>query len=190
VHRGGQRRSLDRLSPGKCPITMEALSAVGVIERERPLLVPEVDERGARRSLRDQIGRLESELAALFCSTYPRLGFDWSVPSRGGPRVLTLAELEELRDQLAERLAENRRMLSDRTYVEERNRRLIEEMMLEPHRHKWRRIGAEDIGEQGCKYWEVRPRLGLIGMMMGWWRVKISSGCPLAGPHVARQSVH
>jgi hypothetical protein len=26
----------------------------------------------------------------------------------------------------------------------------------------------------------VRPRLGLIGMLMGWWRVVISSGCPLA----------
>jgi hypothetical protein len=44
------------------------------------------------------------------------------------------------------------------------------------------RIGAEDIGETGCKYWEVRPRLGIIGMLMNWWRVKISSGCPLARP--------
>jgi hypothetical protein len=25
----------------------------------------------------------------------------------------------------------------------------------------------------------VRPRLGLIGMLMGWWQVKLSSGCPL-----------
>ena len=70
-------------------------------------------------------------------------------------------------------------MLSDRTYVESLNRRLIEDMMLEPGKYKWARIGAEDIGETGCKYWEVRPRLGFIGMMMGWWRVKISSGCPL-----------
>src|SRR4051812_37785194 len=54
-------------------------------------------------------------------------------------------------------------------------------MMLAPEKHKWMRIGNEDIGEPGCKYWEVRPRYGLIGMLMGWWRVKISSGCPLAG---------
>jgi hypothetical protein len=27
----------------------------------------------------------------------------------------------------------------------------------------------------------VRPRLGLIGMLMGWWQVKLSSGCPLPG---------
>ena len=52
----------------------------------------------------------------------------------------------------------------------------------EPEKHKWMRIGNEDIGEPGCKYWEVRPRLGVIGMLMNWWRVKISSGCPLAGP--------
>jgi hypothetical protein len=147
-----------------------------------PVVVPEVDERAARRSLLDQIAKLEKELSALFCATYPRRGFEWHVRSQGGPRLLGLAELERIRDQLAERLGDNRALLGDRTYVEERNRRLIEEMMLAPEKHKWMRIGNEDIGETGCKYWEVRPRLGLIGMMMGWWRVKISSGCPLAGP--------
>jgi len=156
---------------------------VATLEVTRPLVAPgRIDERAGRRSLLDQIGRLESELAGLFCSTYPRKGFAWNIPSRGGPRMLTLGELEELRDNLADRLDHNRRMLSDRTYVEERNRRLIEDMMLEPGKYKWMRIGAEDIGEQGCKYWEVRPRLGLIGMLMGWWRVKISSGCPLPRP--------
>jgi hypothetical protein len=147
-----------------------------------PLVIPEVDERAARRSLLDQIAKLEKELSALFCATYPRRGFEWNVRSHGGPRLLGLAELERIRDQLADRLSENRALLGDRTYVEERNRRLIEEMMLAPEKHKWMRIGNEDIGETGCKYWEVRPRLGLIGMMMGWWRVKISSGCPLARP--------
>jgi hypothetical protein len=93
-----------------------------------------------------------------------------------------MADLEQIRDRLAGRLAENRSLLGDRTYVEARNRRLIEEMMLDPAAHKWMRIGNEHIGEPGCKYWEVRPRLGIIGMMMGWWRVKISSGCPLALP--------
>ena len=36
----------------------------------------------------------------------------------------------------------------------------------------------EKIGEGGCGVWEVRPRLGLIGMLSGWWQVKLSSGCP------------
>jgi hypothetical protein len=147
------------------------------------VVVPEVDERAARRSLLGQIAKLEKDLSALFCATYPRTGFDWSVSSRGGPRLLGIAELERIRDQLAGRLSENRALLGDRTYVEARNRRLIEEMLLAPEKHKWMRIGNEDIGEPGCKYWEVRPRLGIIGMLMNWWRVKISSGCPLARPH-------
>jgi hypothetical protein len=41
------------------------------------------------------------------------------------------------------------------------------------------RVSREDIGERGCGHWEVRPRLGLVGMLMGWWQVKLSSGCPL-----------
>lgn len=138
------------------------------------------DERSARRDLLEQIARLESDLSALFCSAYPRGGFDWRVPSRGGPRMLSFSELEMLRDDLAERLHSVRRTLSDRTWVEEQNRRLIEEMMLEPEKHKWVRVGNEDIGERGCKHWHVRPRWGILGMMLNWWRVRISSGCPLA----------
>lgn len=146
-----------------------------------PTVAPlRVDERAARRSLLDQIAKLESELAALFCASYPRTGFDWGVPSRGGPRILSLGELERIRDGLAARLEDNRRQLSDRTWTEEENRRLIEEMLLDPASYKWVRVRNEDIGEPGCKSWHVRPRYGLLGMLMGWWRVRISSGCPLA----------
>lgn len=163
--------------------SIDGLTAVEVTPFEGSrVLVPEVDERAARRSLLDQIAKLEKELGALFCATYPRTGFSWQVPSHAGPRMLGIAELEQIRDSLADRLAQNRALLGDRTYVEAHNRRLIEEMMLAPEKHKWVRIGNEDIGEPGCKYWEVRPRLGIIGMLMGWWRVKISSGCPLARP--------
>ncbi len=146
----------------------------------RPPLAPRTrtDERPARQALLDQIARLEEELGQIFCSTWPRKGFEWDVPSRGGPRLLALAELEELRDDLARRVQHARRALSDRTYVEEQNRRLIEEMMLEPERHKWVRVANEDIGEPGCHHWHVRPRWGLLGMLMKWWRVRISSGCP------------
>jgi hypothetical protein len=148
----------------------------------RPPVLPRTrtDERPARRTLLDQIARLEEELAQLFCSTWPRKGFEWEVPSRAGPRLLPLVELEELRDDLARRVRESRRALSDRTHVEEQNRRLIEEMLLEPERHRWVRVGNEDIGEPGCRHWHVRPRWGLLGMLLNWWRVRISSGCPLA----------
>jgi hypothetical protein len=143
----------------------------------------ETDERAARRSLLDQVSRLESELASLFTSTWPRKGFEFGVasPTRGGPRMLALDELEALRDDLAERVREGRRALSERTRVEEQNRCRIEEMLLEPEKHKWVRVSNEDIGEPGCKSWHVRPRLGPIGMLMNWWRVVVSSGCPLAG---------
>lgn len=152
----------------------------------RPPALPPVspdtvtDERPARRTLLGQVERLEHELSSLFISTWPRKGFEFSVPARGGPRVLSLGELEGLRDDLAHRVDDARRSLSDRTYVEEQHRCRIEEMLLDPEKHKWVRVSNEDIGEPGCKHWHVRPRWGALGYLMNWWRVKISSGCPLA----------
>jgi hypothetical protein len=144
--------------------------------------VVRLDERAARRTLLDQVSRLEGELASVFCATWPRTEMPRPAVAGpgGGPRVLSLAELEELRDELAARVSDARKALSDRTWVEDQNRRLIEEMMLAPERYKWQRVSAEDIGEPGCKHWHVRPRLGIVGMLMNWWRVVISSGCPLA----------
>jgi hypothetical protein len=140
------------------------------------------DERAARRTLLDQVARLENELSQVFCSTWPRTHMPRPVVAGrgGGPRLLSLAELEELRDELAGVVQHVRRALSDRTYSEEQYRRLIEEMLLDPAAHKWVRVRNEDIGEPGCKNWHVRPRWSLVGMLMGWWRVVISSGCPLA----------
>jgi hypothetical protein len=149
---------------------------------------PEVDERAARRSLRDQIARLERELGNAFVSAFPRTGVDVRVPGAGGPRVLGLGELERLRDDLATRLHDVRCALESRGATEERNRALLERMLLAPGRYKFVRISNRDLGEDGCGVWHVRPRLGLIGMMMGWWQVKLSSGCPLAtGGAVARR---
>ena len=149
---------------------------------DRPLLSEVADESAARRTLLGQIAKLEGQLGAVFCAGWPRTDMPQPlVGSRGGgARLLSLAELEELRDELAGRISDARSALSDRTWVEERNRRLIEEMLLEPERHKWRRVSAEDIGEAGCRHWHVRPRWSFIGMLMGWWRVVVSSGCPLA----------
>jgi hypothetical protein len=102
------------------------------------------------------------------------------VPSHGGPRLLTLGELEALRDDLAGRLADVRAAVERHADRAEAKRVLIERMLLEPGRYKWVRVTSDDLGEPGCKSWHVRPRLGLIGMLAGWWHVKISSGCPLA----------
>jgi hypothetical protein len=150
-------------------------------------IAPEIDERAARRSLRDQIARLERDLGQAFISAFPRTGVDVRVPAGGGPRMLGLGELERLRDDLAERLHDARRALEERGVVEERNRALLERMLLAPGRYRFVRVSNRDLGEDGCGVWHVRPRLGLIGMLVGWWQVKLSSGCPLATGGAARR---
>ena len=41
-----------------------------------------------------------------------------------------------------------------------------------PSESAWFFLGKDPI-------WDIAPvGFGLIGMLMGWWRVKISSGCP------------
>ena len=140
----------------------------------------DVDERAARRTLRAQIARLERELATAVISTYPRLPVEAASGSHAGPRLLGLGELERTRDDLATRLAEVREQAARQAERQEEARLLIERMLLAPHEHKWIRVCNADIGEPGCKHWHVVPRLGLVGMLAGWWHVKISSGCPLA----------
>ena len=138
------------------------------------------DERPARAELRRQIGRLEAELGELFTSAFPRAGIAYDVVPAGGPRLLGIGELEQVRDRLLGRIADVRGILTDRGYVEDRNRELLERVIAEPERYHWVRVSNEDIGEPGCRHWHSRPRFGLLGMLMGWWRVKLSSGCPLA----------
>jgi AcrR family transcriptional regulator len=138
----------------------------------------EVDEGAARRTLRAQIARLERELASLFIASRPGDDLDWHVRNPGGPRVLDIGDLEELRDDLATRVEEIRGAQRERAEGYSEKRATLEEMVTDPADHKWRRVSNEDIGQDGCKHYHSTPRLGLVGMLMGWWRVKISSGCP------------
>ena len=57
-------------------------------------------------------------------------------------------------------------------------------MLLDPAKHRFARVSCRDLGEPGCGVYMVRPRLGLIGMLAGWWQVKLSSGCPLCRPRL------
>jgi hypothetical protein len=138
----------------------------------------EVDEGAARRTLRTQIARLERELASLFAAARPGDDLDWRVGRSGAPRVLDIGGLEALRDDLATRVEEIRHAQRERADGYEDKRATLEEMVADPADHKWRRVSNDDIGEDGCKHYHSTPRLGLVGMLMGWWRVKISSGCP------------
>lgn len=148
-----------------------------------------VDERAARAAIRLQIARLERELAAAFVSAFPTLGIDVSVPAAThGPRVLGLGELECLRDALIDKLAAARQELEHHHEVQARNRELLERVRLEPGRYKYFRIASSDLGEFGCGEYRVRPRRGLVGMLAGWWQIKLSSGCPLAGGFAAGEA--
>jgi hypothetical protein len=141
-----------------------------------------VDERRARLELRRQIGRLEAELAAVFGEAFGHTAVPHRVEAvAAAPRVLDLGELEAVRDRLAERICEARGAVVEREQQETANRELLREMLETPKEFKWVRISRADVGEPGCGHWHSRPHLGPIGMLMGWWRVKVSSGCPLAG---------
>lgn len=141
-----------------------------------------VDERLARTELRRQVGRLERELAGLVGEAFGRIELDHRVAGVGGPpRLLDLGELERLRDQLAERVGEARVTLGEQARVETANRERLQQMLAAPSEFKWVRISRADVGEPGCGGWHSRPRLGPLGMLMGWWQVKVSSGCPLPG---------
>jgi hypothetical protein len=136
-------------------------------------------EAAACRSLRGQVARLERELTELACSTWPRTDLAPAGVAGGSARLLSLGELEALRDGLVHALARSRRQLAERLFAEEHSRRLMEELLADPAAHPWVRVSHADIGEPGCRDWHVRPRFGLLGMLAGWWRVVVSSGCPL-----------
>jgi len=133
----------------------------------------------AKRALRGQIARLERQLAHALVTAFPGEPLDVSVPGHGGPRLLGLGELEALRDALAERWRAAQEQLAARAKRQGEARRLLEAMHADPAAHRFVRLPRAELGMPGCGSYEVRPRLGLVGMLMGWWEVKLSSGCPL-----------
>jgi hypothetical protein len=139
----------------------------------------ESDEQAARRVLRRQVAKLERDLQACVISSFGHVRVDARVRAAGGPRLLGIGELEVLRDELAEKLRHVRADLARGGADQASSRLALERMRRDPGAHRRLRIPAADLGEPGCGDWHVRPRLGLIGMLVGWWEVKLSSGCPL-----------
>ena len=155
------------------------------------------DEALARRTLGAQIARLEAELAQQQASTRRPAAFaelvgygapaavasglaggEGTAASRTTPRLLSLGELEAERDRLAAALRAERARAAAAADRQEGFRQLREHVLLDPAAHPHVRVTNADIGEPGCHDWHVRPRFGLLGMLMRWWRVRISSGCP------------
>jgi hypothetical protein len=134
-----------------------------------------VDRAAGRADLRAQVARLERELAA-----YPVAGQSTRPRVRPRPRLLDLAALERARDDLVERLRRARLEAAERARAEAAAAARLEAMLADPAAHPGERVRLADLGLPGCGAYEVRPRAGLLGMLRGWWVVKLSSGCPLA----------
>ena len=168
---------LDEAGDEPAELDLEALAA----ELELDDVWLEADELGARRELRRQIGRLEAQLASyrrdLESLEPPRV----SAPE---PRIASAAELERTRDALLRQLGAARAAAAERARRERRAREVRDAMVADPGAHRWEVVSADETGEEGCATWEVAPRLGPLGALMSWWRLKVSGGCPLAGPPV------
>lgn len=155
------------------------LERVPAVPPREPLeeLEAEPEERPARRDLRTQIARLEAELAAYVQET-PRQGEATHPLLRPKAHLPEVGELEAIRDDLIERLKAARAAAEERTARQQRARGRLEQMVSDPASHRWEAVSNEEIGERGCKEYEVRPSWGPVGALMNWWRVKVSSGCP------------
>jgi hypothetical protein len=113
--------------------------------------IPVVSERELRQSLRAQIARLEAKLP-------PGPG----IRDRGA-RLLSVEELERIRDDLVRRTQERRFTGGEE---QDRKRRLREEMLLDPPAHFGTTVSNAEVGEPGCTRWS------------SWFRLRISGGCP------------
>jgi hypothetical protein len=115
------------------------------------LEIPVVSDVEVRCSLRVQIARLEGQLP----------------PGPGrrdhGARLLSVEELERVRDDLVRRTQERRFRGGEE---QERKRRLREEMWLDPEAHRGMSVSNSEVGEAGCTRWS------------SWFRLYVSGGCP------------
>ena len=148
---------------------------------EPTVLRGEVDERAARASLRVQIARLERRLELITMELWEageRESTPGASPTGGAARLVSLGELEETRDALVDQLAGARRILEARAVANAQARVRLETILADPAAHRYEIVRHEELGEPSCGAYHVLPRLGLLGMLFGWWCVKLSSGCP------------
>lgn len=150
--------------------------------RDFPDVGLEADQAAARRELRRQIARLEAELAAYPGARSKKRHHPASMPAG---HVAGFDELSKTRDELVERLRAARKEADRKGAREAKARSRRERMIGDPEAFRWQRIGNEECGDPGCGELRAVPRFGPIGQLTSWWRVKVSSGCPLAEPGTA-----
>jgi hypothetical protein len=135
-------------------------------------------ERAQRRDFLRTIEDLERELQQVVTALTPANRRLLATPSAARPHLLSLAELEIVRDGLAAELDRAQETLAVQIHTRRNKRMLLKRMTEEPVKFHWARVTTIDLGEHGCRSWEVVPKLGPVGMLANWWRVRISSGCP------------
>ncbi len=140
-------------------------------------VAPQSTEAAARHDLRVQIARLERELADTLAATYPRIVSDRRIAHRG-PRLLNLGQLEQTRDMLADAVSDVRERAARQRAGQAEARARLAAMYADPGAFRNAEISNEELGLPGCTVYAVRPRLGPVGLLTGWWRVTVSSGCP------------
>jgi hypothetical protein len=159
-------------------------------------LARQPDERPARASLRRQIARLESELAALtvddWISGHRQTPARRPPETRGlpTPQLLSLADLELIRDLLVQRVHASRHEVERRAESQAWAHRRLGAMLDDPGAHRYEVVRLAELDQPACGAYHVLPRLGLVGMLFGWWCVKLSSGCPLAMYHRSKSQRH
>ena len=140
---------------------------------------PRIDtDRAQRREFMRHIERLERELQQVLCALTPANRRMLASVSTARPHLLSLAELELVRDGLLADLSRAEETLATQVHSRREKRILLKRMTEEPVKFRWARVTTIDLGELGCQSWEVVPKLGPVGMLANWWRVRISSGCP------------
>lgn len=131
-----------------------------------------------RREFLRNIESLERELQQVLSALTSANRRKLISPSTARPHLLSLAELEIVRDGLAAELDRVQQALAAQIHTRREKRILLKRMSEEPVKFHWARVTTIDLGEPGCRSWEVVPKLGPVGMLANWWRVRISSGCP------------
>ena len=180
-------RGIEALEPvGEHEDAVASPAPVGATRRDAPVSgagrLPTTrgldrDEHAARRQLRRQIAKLERDLSRAVVQDL-QAGARGRVETHDAPvgtaRLLSLGDLEARRDDLVARLA----TVEQRRTEELHNRVLLREMYRDPASYKHARLQTSDLAERGCRVYEVVPRFGVVGILGGWWRVKVSSALP------------
>jgi DNA-binding transcriptional regulator YhcF (GntR family) len=177
--RPGLAAAADRALAAAAEAGATPAELIAAIHARAAMPAPAVlDEGAARRILRAQIARLERELADYAWDDPIEAPPPGPVTARPAGAVAGSAELERTRDELLDRLSRLRSEAAARGDAEQAARLRRAEMEADPAAHAWEVVSAAEAGEAGSGEWQVVPRLGPLGAIMGWWRVRADDAAP------------